>query len=147
VGPASHGVAPGPRRRQVNGLDAVGGYCPTCGAEYRPGFDTCADDGTALVPGPRPEPSPEPMMAPEPTLPPGVRWVPVARFTREEEAHLLTGRLESEGIEATVYPAWQGGYYGESVNLPVSVLVPEHRVLEAREIIEEIRRTDLEEIE
>jgi hypothetical protein len=124
----------------MSGLDAVGGYCPRCGAEYRPGFDICADDGTPLVPGPRPEPSPEPVLAPEPTGVPGSRWVPVARFMREEEAHLLAGRLESEGIEATVYPAWQGGYYGESVNLPISVMVPEHRLLEAREIVEEIER-------
>jgi hypothetical protein len=131
----------------MNGLDTVGGYCPTCGTEYRPGFDTCADDGTPLVPGPRPEPSPEPVPAPEPTGMPGSRWVPVARFMREEEAHLLAGRLRSEGIEAAVYPAWQGGYYGESVNLPISVLVPEHRLLEAREMVGEIERSETEEIE
>jgi hypothetical protein len=129
----------------VSGIDAVGGYCPTCGAEYRPGFETCADDGTPLVPGPRPEPSPEPVLATEPDGLPGSRWVPVARFMREEEAHLLAGRLQSEGIEATVYPAWQGGYYGESVTLPISVLVPEHRLLEAREIVEEIQRMGSEE--
>lgn len=72
---------------------------------------------------------------------PGIRWVPVARFNRDEEARLLAGRLRAEGIEANVYPEWQGGYYGESVNLPVSVLVEEHRVLEARAIIEELERT------
>ena len=85
------------------------------------------------------------MMAPEPTLPPGSRWVPVARFMREEEARLLAGRLQSEGIEATVYPAWQGGYYGESVNIPISVLVPEPRVLEARAILQEIAEDPVQE--
>jgi putative signal transducing protein len=69
------------------------------------------------------------------------RWVPVARFNRDEEARLLAGRLRAEGIEANVYPDWQGGYYGESVNLLVTVLVQEHRVLEARAIIEELERT------
>jgi hypothetical protein len=131
----------------VSDLTDVGGYCPTCGAEYRPGFDTCADDGTPLVPGPPPQTSPEPAVTQQPTGLPGSRWVPVASFSREEEAHLLAGRLQSEGIQATVYPAWQGSYYGESVNLPISVLVPEHRVLEAREIVEEIERTELEETE
>jgi hypothetical protein len=34
--------------------EEVGGHCPICLAVYRPGFDTCADDGTPLVPGPAP---------------------------------------------------------------------------------------------
>jgi hypothetical protein len=29
-------------------------HCPNCLAEYRRGFDVCADCGTALVPGPAP---------------------------------------------------------------------------------------------
>jgi hypothetical protein len=29
-------------------------YCPNCLAEYRPGFDTCADCGVTLVRGPAP---------------------------------------------------------------------------------------------
>jgi hypothetical protein len=77
----------------------------------------------------------------------GARWVPVAQFNIEHEARLLAGRLQAEGIEARLYPEWQGGYYGESVNLPYAVLVPEHRVLEAREIVEEIGRTRFEETE
>jgi hypothetical protein len=39
-------------------LNAVGGHCPVCGQEYRPGFTVCADDGTDLVPGPAPEQEP-----------------------------------------------------------------------------------------
>jgi Putative prokaryotic signal transducing protein len=65
-------------------------------------------------------------------------WVEVASFARDEEARLLAGRLRAEGIEATVYPEFQGGYYGESVNLPVRVLVPEHRILEARNVLERL---------
>ena len=74
----------------------------------------------------------------------GARWVSVARFSREQEARLLAGRLEAEGIEVKMDPEWQGGPYGEVIWLPVSVLVPEHRVLEAREIVEEIERTGSE---
>jgi hypothetical protein len=63
------------------------------------------------------------------------RWVEVASFGREEEARLLAGRLQSEGIEARVNPEFQGGYYGESVNVPIQLLVPQHREVEAREVI------------
>jgi hypothetical protein len=69
-----------------------------------------------------------------------VRWVRVESFLRDEDARLLAGRLEAEGIEARVYPEWQGGYYGESVHLPVEVLVPEHVALRAREVIEQLKR-------
>jgi hypothetical protein len=65
-------------------------------------------------------------------------WVPIASFAREDEARLLAGRLEAEGIEARVYPEWQGGYYGDSVHVPVQVLVLQHRALEARAVVEEV---------
>ena len=65
-------------------------------------------------------------------------WVTVATFAQEETARLLAGRLQAEGIEARTYPEWQGQYYGESVHMPVQVLVPEHRVLEARMVIESL---------
>jgi hypothetical protein len=68
------------------------------------------------------------------------RWAEVASFGREDEARLLAGRLQAEGIEARVYPEFQGGYYGESVNIPVRVLVPEHRVLEARDLLDRLEQ-------
>jgi hypothetical protein len=68
------------------------------------------------------------------------RWAEVASFGREDEARLLAGRLQAEGIEARVYPEFQGGYYGESVNIPVRVLVPEHRALEARAVMERLEQ-------
>jgi Putative prokaryotic signal transducing protein len=68
------------------------------------------------------------------------RWAEVASFGREDEARLLAGRLQAEGIEARVYPEFQGGYYGESVNIPVQVLVPEHRALEARAVMERLEQ-------
>jgi hypothetical protein len=76
----------------------------------------------------------------ERSAPLGARWVPVAQFSRDQEARLLAGRLEAEGIEVKIDPEWQGGPYGEAIWVPVSVLVPEHRMLEAREIVEEIER-------
>jgi hypothetical protein len=81
----------------------------------------------------------------ERSAPLGARWVPVARFSRDQEARLLAGRLEAEGIEVKMDPEWQGGPYGEAIWVPVSVLVPENRMLEAREIVEEIERMGSEE--
>jgi hypothetical protein len=65
-------------------------------------------------------------------------WIAVAALAEEGEARLLAGRLEAEGIETRLYPEFQGGYYGESVNLPVQVLVPEHRIMEARAVLDRI---------
>jgi putative signal transducing protein len=81
----------------------------------------------------------------ERSAPLGARWVRVAQFSRDQEARLLAGRLEAEGIEVKMDPEWQGGPYGETIWLPVSVLVPEHRMLEARAIVEEIERMGSEE--
>lgn len=67
----------------------------------------------------------------------GARWVRVAAFPRDDEARLLAGRLEAEGIEARVYPEFQGGHY-ESMHLPVQVLVLEHRLLEAHRVVERL---------
>ena len=68
-----------------------------------------------------------------------LEWVSVASFAREEEARLLAGRLEAEGIDARVYPEFQGSYYGErTVQLPVQVLVPAHQELEARAVTDRL---------
>ena len=68
----------------------------------------------------------------------GSGWTVVAQLVQEAEARLLAGRLEAEGIETRVYPEFQGNYYGEGLNLPYGVLVPEHRVLEARAVLERL---------
>ena len=73
----------------------------------------------------------------DPGTPPP-QWASVAAFQREEEARLLAGRLDAEGLDVRVYPEFQGSYYGDSVNLPFQVLVPEHRVLEARAVIDRL---------
>jgi Putative prokaryotic signal transducing protein len=118
----------------------VGGHCPRCGAEYRPGVELCADDGTPLLPGPLPEPGKAPAAARAPR-----NWRQVAALGREEEARLLAGRLEAEGIDARLFPEPTFSLYGRDtvpmLGQPIRVLVPEEAVDEAAGIIEEIRRT------
>jgi hypothetical protein len=73
------------------------------------------------------------------------RWVEVASFAREEEARLLAGRLEADGIPARVYPESQASYYGPGTSAllgqPIRVLVPEHRTPEAGRVIDRLGRT------
>ena len=130
-------------------LNRAAAYCPTCGAEYREGFDVCADDQTPLIPGPLPEdfriPGPPSEPGPEEPLPTtGARWVRVAGYLHEEEARLAAGRLVSEGIPARSYPEEFGMYYGSAIAAimrdGIDVLVPEDRLLEARTVLEELER-------
>jgi hypothetical protein len=123
-------------------IEEVGAHCPMCLAEYRPGFDTCADDGTPLVRGPAPSiPEPPPARV-TPTGPPP-RWTPVAQFGDPDEARLLCGRLQSEGIEARIFPEDFASYYGRANTIlgqPAQVLVPEDRVKAAEYVIRHIER-------
>ena len=125
--------------------DEVASHCPTCGAEYRPGFEVCADDGTRLVIGAAPQDPPEANSPPQAPVDPPVRWVAVASFAREEEARLLSGRLEAEGVPARIDPEGRAYYYGPGTSAmlgqPIRVLVPENRELETRLIVEELERT------
>ena len=103
-------------------------HCPTCRMEYRSGFDTCADDGTALVAGPVPVPGDH---HPEPTV--------LCRLPAEE-AVLLAGALEAAGIEAM---AENQGYRFPYVNSPTlsgeqNVLVPAARLEDARQVAREL---------
>lgn len=140
-----------------NDTDAAASHCPTCGMEYRAGFDRCADDGTALMPGPAPIMN-EPDPAQAEGSAPGDAWAEAnKRFDEEaptddhpepavlcnlpaEEAILLAGALEAAGIEAM---AENQGYRFPYVNSPVlsgnqNVLVPADRLEEARRIAREL---------
>jgi hypothetical protein len=70
------------------------------------------------------------------------RWVRVASYSRQEEARLVAGRLEAEGIEARVFPEAVMGFYGtrthEILQQGIDVLVPEDRREEALALIQEI---------
>jgi hypothetical protein len=128
------------------GLNDAAAHCPVCGTEYRPGFEVCADDGTRLVPGPAPGGFRPPEPPPDPPADAGVPagdWKPVARFSSEDEARLLAGRLDAEGIEARIFPEQRGGYYGggivaAAVHGPIDVLVHEERLLEAEALIDRL---------
>ena len=131
----------------TDGLDKPVAHCPTCLTEYRAGYDVCADDGTPLTPG---LPPPEPVLPPEPTAAPSepkgppARWVIAATFPDDTEARLLVGRLQSDGIPARLDPEETHDYYGRGSTAflrgGIDVLVPDHRFLEARQIVEEVRR-------
>jgi hypothetical protein len=91
-------------------LNTVGGHCPTCGQEYRPGFTVCADDGTELVPGPAPAPNEDAESDEEASR--GVARTDVPDLRSEhgppailgswpaQDAILLAGRLRAAGIRA-----------------------------------------------
>lgn len=118
----------------------VGGHCPVCGSEYRPRFDTCADDGTSLVRGPAPEQGPwsEPRGREPVPVPAGPQVAAVTRLPWEE-AWLLAGRLQSEGIAASVYPPDYNSAYGETIAVGFEVMVPEDRAADAQAVLESIR--------
>ncbi|HYH27958.1 MAG TPA: hypothetical protein VEA19_04170 [Actinomycetota bacterium] len=68
-----------------------------------------------------------------------VEWEPVAEFSSHEEATLLAGRLEAEGVEARLDPPEQSTYYGAGtariLQYRYTVLVPVHMVREALVIL------------
>ena len=133
------------RKKELEDLNAIGGHCPRCGAEYRPGFTTCADCNVPLVAGPA-TPHPEP---PREEEEPEERdwWDRVIRHRGEaketepakvaelpyEEAWLLAGRLRADGIPATVFPPQPQTIYGMALTRSYSVLVPKELLEEARE--------------
>jgi hypothetical protein len=115
---------------ETDDLNAVGGHCPRCGAEYRPGFHVCADCNIPLVPGPSTAAA-SPPDQPEEDLEP--RDVAVVCRLPWEEAWLMAGRLRTARIDAAVSP-------DNYVRLPYGtrtsfdVLVPADRLEEARRV-------------
>jgi putative signal transducing protein len=114
-------------------------HCPNCLAEYRPGFDICADCGVMLVRGPAPvteEHAPDHTKSrAHPTECRNEVPVVLGRLPRLE-AQLLVGRLQSEGLVASAdEPALMSAYGGalpESRMIRVWVL--ESQLDEARTI-------------
>jgi hypothetical protein len=77
-------------------------HCPNCLAEYRPGFDTCADCGIALVRGPAPV-TEEHVRTKGHSRPVEDRdGLPVVLgiFPRLQ-AQILAGKLQAEGLVAS----------------------------------------------
>jgi hypothetical protein len=84
------------------------------------------------------------MSADRPAATTGARWVKVAEYRREEQARLVAGRLELEGIPVTLSPESQHEIYGPGssafLGKGVELYVPENRLLEARMILEQLER-------
>lgn len=116
-------------------------HCPHCLAEYREGFEVCADCGHHLTPGPAPETEEH---APEETK--GHRHPTEERDARpvvlcqveQVEAQILVAKLKAAGLVAAVDEAGQWTRYGIAISLGVGlrVWVLESQLEEAREIAE-----------
>ena len=72
----------------------------------------------------------------------GARWVKLAEYGREDQARLVAGRLETEGIPVTLSPEQLADIYGPGTSAflgkGIEIYVPEDRQLEARQIIEKL---------
>ena len=109
-------------------LNAVGGHCPVCGQEYRPGFTVCADDGTELVAGPAPPPKDPPASGVGRTDVPDMgdaQGPPAVLGTwPAQDAVLLAGRLRSAGVRAMAETDSEfNPYHLTAMSLGVRVLV------------------------
>jgi hypothetical protein len=84
--------------------DATYTHCPNCLAEYRQGFDTCTDCGTALARGPAPvteEQAPDHTRGySHPTEDRNQVPVILGLFPRLQ-AQILAGKLQAEGLVAS----------------------------------------------
>ena len=102
----------------MDDLNRTASHCPRCLAEYRAGFDTCADCGVPLVAGPAPVTAAH--------APDEVKGRPHPDHGREEtpvvlcslpqiEAQVLVGKLRGEGLVAEVDPPALGLVYGSAL--------------------------------
>jgi hypothetical protein len=115
-------------------LNAVGGHCPRCGTDYRPGFTECADCKVPLVPGPAPPPPPAHASHPQ-GRPAPLGDLAILGSWSWQEAWLVAGRLRAEGVDARVEP----DDYTSSVPPPLvrqffDVVVPRDKLPEASRI-------------
>ena len=99
-------------------VDTAFSHCPNCLAEYREGFDTCADCGIALVPGPAPVTeahAPEHTKGhPHPTQGRDETPVLLCRLPKLQ-AQLLVGKLQAEGLVAAADEPALGFVYGDAL--------------------------------
>ncbi len=104
-------------------------YCPSCGVEYREGFDRCSDCDVELVAVLPPD---EGSAAVE------QEWVAVAAFTTDEAAGLAIGFLRGEGLRAELIDKMMHVQpYGMGLLGEVMIMVPQAEVTRARELLAE----------
>ena len=83
-------------------------YCPSCGSEYRAGFEECADCQVALVQEP-------PQISTRQKVRPRVRdRTVVFRSGRRMDAELVRARLEADGIDTAIWSSGLGPWRLES---------------------------------
>ena len=132
----------------TTGSNVAVAHCPVCGAEYRSGFERCADDDAALEPGPAPEAGADEPRADAweaatnrvwnaPKRPASKHQVPVELCQLgRADAHLVLGILEAEGIEADVQDALTEYGFGNAA-FPSRVFVNGEQLEDARAIYRE----------
>jgi hypothetical protein len=107
-------------------------FCPSCRSESRPGFTRCPDCDVELVESLPPEDHEAP------------HYVEVLETADPALVPFLRPTLESAGIPFLIegeeglglFPIGLGNTRFDSAGLAVRVLVPEERVAEARELLE-----------
>ncbi|MDP9341770.1 MAG: hypothetical protein M3Q23_06635 [Actinomycetota bacterium] len=114
-------------------LNEVGGHCPRCGTEYRPGFTECADCHVPLVAGPAPPQGP-PTRPARDDPPPLVGDLAILGSWPWQEAWLMAGRLRTDGIDARVEPDNYASAYGTLLRQTFDVIVPKEELPEAQRI-------------
>ena len=119
-------------------------YCPSCGAEYRPKFNICADCQVALSS----QPPAAPKIDDEPTeiIEFSARSLaPVFVSGRRSDAEMARGFLEAQGVEAEVWSTGLSPWHaaagvGEMTGVPSDfgahrVMVPEDQTEEAKTLL------------
>ena len=115
-------------------------WCPECGAEYREGVTTCADDGTTLVDTPPETTDPAEREASEVVIYELGEWT-------EEQRGALEMRLTAEGIEhqweAPTGADVQAGYDpGQDSPVDTDLVVGEHDEDAVDRLLDEIEFPD-----
>jgi hypothetical protein len=110
-------------------------YCPDCRIEYEDTIQTCNECGGALAAGPMPELAAAHRGSEE-------KWNVLMRVRAPETAGIVSGLLESEGIEAEVIDKGVSEFPLPAVgNLPsIEIWVPESEVAGARALLYSVRQ-------
>ncbi|MFQ5890807.1 MAG: DUF2007 domain-containing protein [Gemmatimonadota bacterium] len=108
-------------------------FCPSCGTEYRPGFDRCADCDVPLTEKAPPEPSHEGTDLVELTSTTDVGFLPLVKSVLDAAGipYVVQGE-EALGLLPV------GAYSGREGPRPLraSILVPGDRLEEARSLLD-----------
>lgn len=110
-------------------------YCPDCRLEYEDSIDACNECGATLVAGEMPDLVPADAAAEE-------KWTVLMRVRTPETAGIVSGLLESEGIEVEVIDKGVSEFPVPAVGIDssIEIWVPESEAAEARSLLNEARQ-------